>query len=202
MNFWKKLWGAGSPQDAGRAAPEPEPSLARRQAGQDFGAFVALLAQGLEPGEAQRLRQAAGDAWQQATQALAAEGAHADVDAFEVLQEIMAGDEGQRPGQWLILFVDWRASDEIGWQAAELVGRRRAGLAWDGAEAEFESVPHAFAALAAWLAGHGLALLHIETDADAYCAAIVDAAEAAPARRLAEAAGLTVYDPQEFAARN
>ena len=201
MNFWKKLWSAGQPVGAAPVAHEAGNGRADEEAGRNLQAFVAMLARGLEPGEAQRLCQAADAAWQQATQALAAEGSFAGVDAFEVLQEIMAGEDGQRPGQWLIVFVDWRASDEIGWQVAELVARRNVAAAWDG-EAEFDSVPHAFAALAPWLENHGLALLHIETDADAYCAAIVGAAEAAHARQLAKAAGLTVYDPQEFAARN
>lgn len=201
MNFWKKLFGAArsAPQDD---APDPGDGGTDAPAAQNFTAFIELLSDSLAPDAAQRIRDGARAAWQANAAEAAAEGSYAGADAYVVLQEVMAGEQGQRAGQWLILHVDWRASDEIGWQVEEILARTKVQSAWDGADAGFDSVPGAFAALAQWLAIRGLALLHIETDADEYCAVIVDAALAHAARQYAEGAGLTVYDHAEFAARN
>lgn len=202
MKFWKKLFGAVPSADADGAAAELAYARERAAAGQAFDALIELLTSALAQDEAQRIREVARAAWQARAAEDAAAGSFARVDAYPVLEEVMAGEQGQRPGQWLIIHIDWRASDEIGWQVADILASRQVQAAWKGAEVEFDTPPAAFAALAQWLRDRGLALLHIETDADAYCAIIVAAAEAGRARSAAEAAGLTVYDPGEFAERS
>lgn len=198
MKFWKKLFGAQRPVETG-VAPEPVPD-AELEA--NLLAFIELLTACLAPQHAQRICRAARAAWQDRAAQEEAEGSLAAVDSYQVLEEVMAGEQGQLPGQWLLIDIDWKAPEEIGWQVADILAQRKVQPTWDGAEQEFACAPAAFAALAQWLAQRGLALLQIETQADAYCAFIVGQDQVARARQLAQAARLTLYDAQEFATRN
>ena len=202
MKFWKKRFGASQPAEACGAQADLADAAARTQAAQDFDVFIALLTGALAEDGARRIRQVARTAWQARAAEDAAAGSFAPVDAYQVLQEVAAGEGGQRPGQWLLIHLDWKETDEIGWQVADILAQRNVPPTWQGIDGEFDSVPAAFAHLAQWLHQRGLALLDIETDADEYCAFIVDAAQVAHARQLAEAARLTVYGAEEFAAHN
>ena len=202
MNFWKKLFAAAAPAHPERLEPERADEPACAQAAAGFYAFIELLTSASTQEEAQRIRGVARAAWQARAAQDAAAGAFDAVDAYQVLEEVAAGEDGQRPGQWLLIHLDWKATDEIGWQVADILAQRAVAPTWSGIEAEFGTVPAALMDLAQWLRQRGLALLDIETDADAFCAFIVDAAQVTLARQLAAAARLTVYDAEEFAARN
>jgi len=202
MKFWKKLFGAAAPAHPERMEPDRTDAQARARAAAGFDAFIALLTNASAEEEAQRIRGVARAAWQARAAQDAASGAFDAVDAYQVLEEVAAGEDGQRPGQWLLIHLDWKATDEIGWQVADILAQRAVAPTWSGIEAEFDTVPAALMDLAQWLHPRGLALLDIETDADAFCSFIVDAAQVTHARQLAAAARLTVYDAEEFAARN
>ncbi len=202
MKFWKKLFGPATPAHPERMAPDRADAASCAQAEAGFHAFIEMLTNAIAEEEAQRIRGVARAAWQARVAQDAAAGSFDAVDAYQVLEEVAAGEDGQRPGQWLLIHLDWKATDEIGWQVADILAQRNVPPTWKGIDGEFETVAAAFKHLAPWLQQRGLALLDIETDADAYCAFIVDAAQVARARQLAAAARLTVYDAEEFAARN
>lgn len=202
MRFWKKLWVANQPAQAGGVEVELGHLHASQEAEAHFLAFVELLTVCVAEDEAQRIRRVARAVWRARAAEDTAAGAFAQVDAYQVLEEVMAGEDGQRPGQWLVIHLDWKATEEIGWQVADILAQRNVPPTWDGVDQEFDTVAAAFADLAPWLQQRGLALLDIETDADAFCAFIVDRAQIARARQLAQATRLTLYDAEEFAARN
>jgi hypothetical protein len=202
MKFWKKLWGASQPAQTGGVEVEPGHLHASQETEAHFLAFVELLTGCVAEDEAQRILRVARAAWRARAAEDTAAGSFAQVDACQVLEEVMAGEDGQRPGQWLVIHLDWKATEEVGWQVADILAQRKLQPTWAGIDEEFDTVPAAFMDLAQWLQQRGLALLDIETDADAFCAFIVDDAQVARARQLAQAARLTLYDAEEFAARN
>ena len=99
--------------------------------------------------------------------------------------------------------MDWKAREEIVWQASEILSTFGISERWDrDCEAEFNSVPEALLALSDWLAKRDLALLHFETKSDSYCSLIVKASEVLTVKERAIAAQLALYDHAEFSRQN
>ncbi|WP_104013453.1 DUF6630 family protein [Burkholderia anthinoferrum] len=112
-----------------------------------------------------------------------------------VLTRDMSAPETLDPSNWcLCISVDWRASDQIEWQANQMLDTL--GIAerwtWDGEG----DVPAGLLVLGAWLADKGYALLHLDTGHDAYTAFAVSQDDLAEALALAHAAGaeISMYD--------
>ncbi|UAW63738.2 hypothetical protein KMZ15_06590 [Mycoavidus sp. HKI] len=202
LKFLKKIFSGSQSKDADPVDTDvPEENVAElldnesgpdlEQLEKNLQKFIQFLTASLSQTEARRL-------WQVARTAL-----YETESSFEALQEVMSGDDGQRRGQWLIIQLDWKASEEIGWQVSEILATLNAQEQWDhDCEMEFESVPAAFQALSEWLAARELALLHFETDSDSYCAIIIKGSDVAATKQLAEAAQLTPYDQLDFSKRN
>lgn len=123
--------------------------------------------------------------------------------SFEALSEVIFGEEGQRRGKWVFIQLDWKAREEIAWQASEILSTFGVNERWErDCETEFGSVPESLLALSDWLTDRGLALLHFETGSDSYCSLIVRASDISTAKELAMAAQLTLYDHAEFSHPN
>ncbi len=200
LKFLKKIFSASQSKNADPVDTDvPEENIAElldnengpdlEQLEKNLQKFIQFLAAPLSQTEAQRL-------WQVARTAL-----YETEDSFEALQEVMSGDDGQQRGQWLLIALDWKASEEIGWQVSEILATLNVQEQWDH-DCEMESVPAAFQALSEWLAARELALLHFETDSDSYCATIIKDSDVAAIKQLAEAAQLTPYDQLDFSKRN
>lgn len=124
-------------------------------------------------------------------------------DSDEALSAVISGEEGQQRGQWVFIQLDWKAREEIVWQASEILSTFGISARWErDCEAEFGSVPEALLALSDWLTERDLALLHIETNADCYQSLIVRTSDVSTAKELAMAAQLTLYDHAEFSHLN
>jgi len=100
----------------------------------------------------------------------------------------------------VLLSVDWRAADEVAWQANALLRAFGVTEPWELALAEPATVPRALLALSAWAGRHGLSLLHI--GGDGYAAFLVKDADLPVVMDLAAQAGLTLHDEAAFARDN
>jgi len=89
--------------------------------------------------------------------------------------------------------IDWKASDEMVWQAREMLALLLPHERWEVDEPA--DVQAGLDSFKAWLAVRGHTLMLIESEEDAYHAFVVPDRCAALAVRLAADAGLTVAGP-------
>jgi hypothetical protein len=149
-------------------------------------AFARLVTRHLGPDESERLTRRA--------------LTHADdiLAAFEGDQD---DDDGQREDSWLVIQIDWKAYDEIQWQADLMLATRAVEQRWGWdmpEEMHQRSAMHALKSLARWLDARGLALLHIDSGGDDYHALIVAQDDAAEALRLGVAADIAIQSHADF----
>ena len=119
-------------------------------------------------------------------------------DVEELFQEGLLEDDGQQSGKWMLMHIDWKASDEIDWQVNDMLSTRNIDEQWEW-DSEGKTVMQGLKVLAEWLPKHGLSLLSIDFGHDAYYMLIVDDAVAAQAIELGRRAGLDVTSFQDFA---
>lgn len=117
----------------------------------------------------------------------------------EIFHEAMFGDEGQHHDHRLLIAVDWKASDEIDWQANDILALHGIDDEWEW-DSEGKTVMEGMAALSDWLKRHALALLSIDFGHDAYYMAIVTNDTTPQAIALGQSAGLNVLSFPDFAA--
>ncbi|RQR54018.1 hypothetical protein DIE19_26255 [Burkholderia sp. Bp9126] len=104
------------------------------------------------------------------------------------------------PSDWcLCISVDWRASDEIEWQANRLLHTLGIVDRWICPGGEL-TVPGGFLDFGAWLAQKGYALLHLDTGSDEYVAFAIRWDDLDAALRLATTAGAVVETGDMFRA--
>lgn len=157
----------------------------------ELAAFVRLAVAHLKEPEARRLTR-------QVCDCLADCGS-----SIDALLSALVIEDGQQRGQWTLIAVDWKAEDEIAWQANELMSTRGVAERWHhDSEANPIGVPAAFERLSDWLGDRAMALLHLDTEGDSYCALILRREELGQAKALAKSAGLTAWDSDEFAQTN
>jgi hypothetical protein len=115
----------------------------------------------------------------------------------------LVGDCGQRRGQWLLLHVDWKAAEEVPWQADELAAALGVAARWPGRDAcaGGTSVAALLYAFGAWLNEHGHALLHVDTEGDSYAALAMPLHGQPRALELANEAQVKAYGNEEFRQR-
>lgn len=119
----------------------------------------------------------------------------------EALVEGLRGAAEQSDGQCLMIQLDWKAAEEIDWQAAAVAGTLNITDKW-GAPASSPGCHPAHQALVQfgeWLDAHDYELLHIDTESDSYAAVAVPRSSRAEAIRLAALAGLKPCTNSEFA---
>jgi hypothetical protein len=118
---------------------------------------------------------------------------------FEALATAIIGGEdsdGQKRGQWVLIHIDWKDSDEIAWQVREILGAYGLEAEWDytGNPDGDCDARHALGCLAQWLEALGFGLIEFETESTDYCCLIVKNADRSIVKDLAEAAELKIYD--------
>jgi hypothetical protein len=119
-------------------------------------------------------------------------------DVGELFLEGLLEDDGQQSGKWMLMHIDWKASDEIDWQVNDMLSTRGIDEQWEW-DSEGKTVMQGLKVLAEWLPKHALSLLSIDFGHDAYYMLIVDDAVAAQAIELGRRAGLDVTSFRDFA---
>lgn len=160
------------------------------EAGQALGRFVSLISGHLGSGESERLS------------SLAVSRLRLGDTADDAIADSLLGDDGQRPGKWLLLQVDWKATEEVEWQANELLAAAGLTERWQLQDGPDTTVPQALLAFSAWAEHLGFHLLHLDLGHDAYYALLAPADRSAAMLRAALEAGLKLQDSGAFAAEN
>ncbi|MFC5430685.1 hypothetical protein ACFPTO_18040 [Paraburkholderia denitrificans] len=112
----------------------------------------------------------------------------------------IGGTETIAPSDWcLCISVDWRASDEIEWQANRLLHTLGIADRWTCPGGDL-TVPDALLSFGAWLAQKGYTLLHLDTGSDGYIAFAIRRDDLDEALSLATTAGAVVETDDMFRA--
>ena len=166
------------------------PSKHSKQAKQALRHVVTLLTEQLGREESQRLT------------SLVTSHLQPGETASGALEDALLGDDGQRRGKWLMIQVDWKATDEVEWQANELLASAGVAETWHLQDELNTTVPLALSSFADWVKLRGYCLLHVDLGHDAYYAFLVLQEKSDEIIRAAETAGLEIQTSDEFAAEN
>ena len=190
MSIWKRLF--GSRLTSGNLDLEPNPNLSDEQILHEYFSvkpemkrslrdFVQMICKGLSEKETKRLTSSV-------TRALSP-----GISATEALSEGLTGEGGQRRGNWVAIVIDWKAVEEVSWQANELLHVLNIPDEWSnptpsGSGAAITHL-HAFGV---WLSARSHQLLHIDTEGDSYMAVALPDGSLQQAIELASSAGIKV----------
>lgn len=111
-------------------------------------------------------------------------------------------DEGQRRGQWVLLQVDWRDTEEVEWQANELLTVAGITETWHLQGGTNTTVPKVLLEFSSWVKPRGFRLLHLDLGSDAYYALLTSQEKSAEILQIAKEAGLKVQESDEFEVEN
>jgi len=119
-------------------------------------------------------------------------------DAIEAGINAILDEDGQRRGKWVLIQVDWKATEEVEWQANELL--TAAGIAenWHMENGTKVTVPHALVEFSTWVRPRGFRLLHLDLGDDSYYALLVREDQLEEIVLAAEDAGLDVQESDDF----
>lgn len=121
-------------------------------------------------------------------------------NASEAFEELALGKDGQYSGQWFVIQCDWKASEEVEWQVAEVA--TSLGIAerwsWGVGDEKARTVPGGLCDVANWAGPLGFEMLHIDVGSDTYFAILIKRDEAEGAYQAALSAGLKVLRTPEF----
>lgn len=123
-------------------------------------------------------------------------------DATEILLWALTRDTGEPEvcdeGRWTICIdVDWRGSDEIEWQANEVLATLKIEQRWKWGDVGL--CPVGLLEFNNWLARLGYTLMHVDTGSDSYLAFVVAQSAAGRVLELAQASGARVESSEQFA---
>lgn len=124
-------------------------------------------------------------------------------NSSEAFEEIALGKDGQKIGQWFVIQCDWKASEEVEWQIAEVASSFGISERWrwgEGVDEQDRTVPAGLCEVANWAAPLGLEMLHVDIGSDTYYAILIRQDDAESARQAALAAGMKVLRTPEFEA--
>ncbi|MBB6580197.1 hypothetical protein [Ralstonia solanacearum] len=120
-------------------------------------------------------------------------------DIADLLVWAIARDPGEDAAWTLAIWVDWKASDEIEWQANALLDTLGIAARWEWTRDPSEhTVPIGLLDFGNWLRPHGYHLMHVETGGDDYFAFPIRAALLDEALAHATCAGLKVEQDDAF----
>lgn len=120
-------------------------------------------------------------------------------DAADLLVGAIARDPAADVAWMLAIGVDWKASDEIAWQANALLDTLGIAARWEWTRAPSEhTVPIGLLDFGDWLHPHGYHLLHVDTGGDEYFAFPLRTALLDEALAHAGRAGLKVEQADAF----
>lgn len=162
----------------------------------DWAALLDLLLAPLPPGEALRVRRA----WVGHRERRLREG---DLNPYRpqdvrsaaadaLLEALTEHAQDGEPDWRLVLWVDWKAWDEVEWQAGLMARTRGLPDAFHWERREGEGVEDALAAFAMWLRPLGHRYLSWERGEDAHFGFVVPEVEVATFVAAARRAGLDV----------
>lgn len=121
-------------------------------------------------------------------------------NSSEAFEEIALGKDGQYSGQWFVIQCDWKASEEVEWQVAEVA--TSFGIperwSWGVDDEKARTVPGGLCDVANWAAPLGFEMLHIDVGSDTYFAILIKRDDAEEAYQAALSAGLKVLRTPEF----
>ncbi|MYN19197.1 hypothetical protein GTP81_20805 [Rugamonas sp. FT107W] len=112
--------------------------------------------------------------------------------------DAMLDDEGQQRGQWFMLQVDWKASEEVAWQMQEMLAARGIEPVWQW-DHEGKTVMQGLSELSRWLAPRPLSLLIVDYESDSYYALIMETALVEQTITLGWEAGVKILSFADFA---
>src|SRR5450830_1557349 len=107
-------------------------------------------------------------------------------------------DDGQRRGKWVLMQVDWKATEEVEWQANELLTVAGINETWHLQGGTHTTVPKALLEFSSWVKPRGGRLLHLDLGNDAYYALLMSEEKSAEIVQTAKEAGLKVKESDEF----
>lgn len=116
----------------------------------------------------------------------------------EAIESGILDDEGQRRGRWVLLQVDWKATEEVEWQANELLTVAGINETWHLQDGTHTTVPRALLEFSSWVKPRGGRLLHLDLGNDAYYALLMSEEKSAEIVQIAKEAGLKVKESDEF----
>lgn len=93
--------------------PTDKETLSRKK--KNLKLFLQFITSHLKKSEAQRLIRVASKGLDECDYSFD------ESSSFSALSEVIAGDDGQRKGQWVFIQIDWKADDEIAWQVSEIL---------------------------------------------------------------------------------
>jgi hypothetical protein len=194
FSMLKRLFGLLSPQPEAPALPPAALLSDEAYAGYKAGAcaFMRLISRHLGEQESERL----------ARHMAAKYDANGSTNIDEIrwlFYDAMLNDQGQQRGHWLMLQVDLKDSEEVAWQAQEMLATRDIEPVWQW-EDQGKTVMQGLGDLSRWLAPRQLSLLIVDYESDSYYALIVDNALVEQAIALAREAGVKLLRFEDFAA--
>jgi hypothetical protein len=116
----------------------------------------------------------------------------------EAVESGILADEGQRLGKWVLLQVDWKATEEVEWQANELLAVAGITETWHPQGGTNTTVPRALLEFSSWVKPRGFRLLHLDLGNDAYYALLMSEEKSAKIVQIAKEADLKVQESDEF----
>ena len=101
----------------------------------------------------------------------------------------------------LVIYTDWKAVEEVAWQADAVLMTLGIAERWAIPAAEQDhTVPHLLLSFSAWLRPHGYQLLYVDTGGDNYYALPIRSDAVDEAMQLADAARLDIRRDEVFRA--
>ncbi|MES2164760.1 MAG: hypothetical protein V4476_26710 [Pseudomonadota bacterium] len=190
--MFKRLFGRLSPQAAAPVPPAAdllsEEAYARYKAG--ACGLTRLISRHLGNQESERL-----------VRQMEAKYDAAGLTSIDEIRWLFFGamldDQGQQRGQWLMLQVDWNGSEEVAWQAQEMLAARGVEPSWQW-EHQGKTVMQGLGELSHWLEPRQLSLLIVDYESDSYYALIMENALVEQTLALARGAGVKILRFEDF----
>ncbi|MDN4055104.1 hypothetical protein QPK32_18690 [Massilia sp. YIM B02763] len=148
--------------------------------------FVLLISQHLGADESQRLASRVMSCLQPGEM------------AGDALLNGLVGERGQQLGKWLLIHLDYRASEEIEWRANEALRSHCQPAPWHSSGTEEATAADILLSFSIWVRQHGMELLHIRTGGSDWSPLLAKHADLPRILALAEEAGLTIQREDEF----
>lgn len=120
----------------------------------------------------------------------------------EALLDGLVDERGQQHGKWLLIHLDFRATDELEWQANEVLQAHGIKELWHLSKTNEMSPPQALGEFSIWVQNYGLNLLHLQAGDTDWCAFVVQESDSFQVLQLAEKAGIKVQKNREFLLEN
>jgi len=156
--------------------PAEKAELSRRK--KNLRAFIKAITPHLNETESQRLAR------------MAAKAIDDEFDSLYALEEAMSC---QKRGQWVFIYFEWKAVDEIAWQVSEILDLYDIKEKWTYTNyTDSSETVNALNNLSKWLNSIGFSLVHVKNSGDDYCHFIVKTPSLPKVKELASIAEIKI----------